>query len=264
MVKSLPLFLILSISGILGAKEPAPGSRYVQGILLEREGKYREALREFLLVSEKDAANSESYREMGNCFYYLGDKEKAAIAYSTYLATHPEAVELRKFTGQLAREIIHSKPKDSGNAKAPAETYVEAPVKTLVPERPWRHEYPEIGGSLGTPGFFNLMAGYEWEKLGVRLSGGGLNSRLWGAQGNLMLKVGEYRHLVHHVSLVGGLSEAGGPNNNDVVRHWNYGGVGYDINWYGAFAELCLTAGSGDYSGIQAGIQLGYMYRFNQ
>ncbi len=125
-----------------------------------------------------------------------------------------------------------------------------------------KNRYPVLGVNIGTPGGLNLVAGYYFERYGFRVSGGGMPGMYGGTKGaqlNGLLKITEHPNFSFNASLLGGYSSIPGIFSN---REWTYLGVGVDMCWHKFFSELSITAGHGDFTSPQVGLQIGYMYRF--
>ena len=120
------------------------------------------------------------------------------------------------------------------------------------------------------PGGINVNIGHNFEETGVRAAFGYIGG-VYGFQLNFLYNLNKSEHFEHNVSIGAGYSaiEKIGYDYDyygysiDDMRTWAYFGGYYDINVYGAFLELGLTIGSGDFTIPQFSIQLGYVYRFN-
>ena len=120
----------------------------------------------------------------------------------------------------------------------------------------YRTSYPVLGITLGTPAGLNIVVGYYFNNLGTQVSGlylPGLYTTLYGTQLNLLYKIGDYFNFLHNFAVLGGFScvEEKFKGNVSIIQ-WNYGGIGYNLNWYGF------------YPSPQLGLQIGYIYRFNE
>jgi hypothetical protein len=132
-------------------------------------------------------------------------------------------------------------------------------------------EYPLLGVTFGDPAVGNLVAGYFWKDLGVKVSGG-FTGVSWGAQLNLCKTLVEdnppFSHSFVNFSLVGGLAGTSGTSsgsrwdNRPNAGSWLYGGVGLDLNISGFYGELDFVGGSFANSPTFP-FQIGYIYRFN-
>lgn len=132
-------------------------------------------------------------------------------------------------------------------------------------------EYPFLGATFGDPATGNLVAGYFWKDLGLKLSGG-YTGVVWGAQLNLSKNLVEdnppFSHSFVNFSLVGGLAGTTGSangsrwDNGPGAGSWLYGGVGLDLNISGFFGELDFVGGNFANSPTFP-FQIGYIHRFN-
>ncbi len=133
-------------------------------------------------------------------------------------------------------------------APAPA-----APAEDAVPaEKP---RYLEVGGSFGTPAVFNLVVGYQTERLGVRASGMTLGSFGGGLQVSPVIHFGPGNKAWHGIAIPLGHFELQG-------LQFNYAGIAYQVSTRGGFYfEAGLAGGTGDYSNPQVIFQIGGLAR---
>lgn len=132
-------------------------------------------------------------------------------------------------------------------------------------------EYPLLGATFGDPATGNLVAGYFWHDLGIKVSGG-YTGVSWGAQLNLCKTLVEdnppFSHSFVNFSLVGGLAGTTGStsgsrwSNSPNAGSWLYGGLGLDLNISGFFGEIDFVGGNFANSPTFP-FQIGYVYRFN-
>jgi tetratricopeptide (TPR) repeat protein len=74
---------------------------YMRGLALERVKNYAGAGQEYKKSLTLDPHYAWSWRQIGNCYYYLGYKDKAVQAYDTYLRTFPQDAAIKKFADSL-------------------------------------------------------------------------------------------------------------------------------------------------------------------
>jgi hypothetical protein len=108
-------------------------SAYEQGFLLEKKGNYAAARDEFGLMQPGDPFYVNSRRELGNCYYYLGEKSKALPYYDAYLAARPDDTRFAAFVENLRKSL----------PAAPAEA-----AASVVAAEPFKIRY-SLRGSLG-------------------------------------------------------------------------------------------------------------------
>jgi hypothetical protein len=191
----------------------------------------------------------------------------------------------------IAGTILQESPGKSVTIKPTndvEQTYLVAPtekaaieVDTIGPRDLRKDQYPELGLTLGTPGGANLVAGYWFGDVGVRLMGMTFASYN-GIQMNIGVKLSDNTNRSHALALVFGTSMFKETTYSflapDAVikRYWTYGGLAYSLNWHGFYLEGGLTVGNGlfpfhfEWNGKlperstnpQAVFQIGYVYRF--
>ena len=128
-----------------------------------------------------------------------------------------------------------------------------------------RKAYPMFGLTLLMPGGLNALFGYQFTSgIGFRVEAGYIGT-LSGFQGNFMYNLSKSRSFEHNLSI--GFGHMSGTQNkglfNEETKTWTYAGLFYDLNIYGLFLELGVTAGSGGFTNPQIAFQFGYVYRFN-
>ena len=99
------LFLGLFVSSNVFAagtavKQTVP-QEFLRGVALERSKNYSEAVSSFktLLVAQPGYLWAE--KELGNCYYYLGDYPSAVDHYNSYLMLNPSDVTAKSFADRL-------------------------------------------------------------------------------------------------------------------------------------------------------------------
>ncbi|OQB37504.1 MAG: hypothetical protein BWY06_02346 [Candidatus Latescibacteria bacterium ADurb.Bin168] len=148
------------------------------------------------------------------------------------------------------------------------ERIARVPAPQSAQERDLRAApYYEIGVVLGTPGAINVVAGHWFGAYGTRISGGYVESgsdMFWGVQANAMKKLRDTPVSRHAVGLVAIVHRDERMENWILRKRGIYaGGVAYNYNWRGLFAETALTLGANTgYSNAQLLFQIGYMHRF--
>lgn len=116
---------------VAGAK-----AAFYRGLGLERAKSYPEAIKAYqsALVAEPRYAWAD--RQMGNCFYYLGDKAEALRHYDAYLALVGNDVKTRAFADRLRAELDGAVPAATAAVEpAPMERWLVHPrigVHTLA------------------------------------------------------------------------------------------------------------------------------------
>ncbi|MDA3844518.1 MAG: hypothetical protein PF588_09145, partial [Candidatus Kapabacteria bacterium] len=121
------------------------------------------------------------------------------------------------------------------------------------------NKYSMFGTTLGAPGVFNFVFGYQFGKVAVRGSLG--FSWFWtGAQANLMYNISKYKHFEHNLSIVSGII------NRLDDEELGYIGLYYDLNYNNFFLEfgpVFLTQFGHPYQQIVPMASVGYVHRFN-
>lgn len=74
---------------------------YLRGLALEKVRNYAGAGQEYKKSLTLDPRYAWSWRQIGNCYYYLGYKDKAVQAYDYYLKTFPTDAAIKKFADSL-------------------------------------------------------------------------------------------------------------------------------------------------------------------
>ena len=123
--------------------------------------------------------------------------------------------------------------------------------------------YPELGLVVGMPAFINVLGGYWFEPVGLRLSGMYLNNNTNGLQINLGYKVSEKLEKRHIIGLAFGKSQ-------DQGSDYYYLGPTYDFYKNKFFLEAGISkimhVNRGDFSSLPFWIifQIGYVYNFKK
>ncbi|MCK5853544.1 hypothetical protein KAH27_10995, partial [bacterium] len=94
-----------------------------------------------------------------------------------------------------------------------------------------KNTYSMFGTTLGAPGVFNFVFGYQFGKVAVRGSLG-YGWFLTGAQANLMYNISKYKHFEHNLSIVSGVI------NRIDNEELGYIGLYYDLNYNNFFLEF--------------------------
>lgn len=141
------------------------------------------------------------------------------------------------------------------------------------------YRYPSIGLTLGTPGGWNAVVGYQFEFGGFsRLQIGG-SDVVWGYQLNLGANLLKTYDAEINISASGGyISHVHRELKKDIINpkisyyvedyfaprdNWKYFGLSFDLNWHGIFLEFGYSFGNGVYKKGYRLLQAGYVYRFN-
>jgi tetratricopeptide (TPR) repeat protein len=74
---------------------------YMAGLTKERSKDYGGAIPDFKYALQKDPTYDFARKQLGNCFYYLGQYRAAITQYDLYLADHPEDDATRRFVANL-------------------------------------------------------------------------------------------------------------------------------------------------------------------
>jgi hypothetical protein len=158
----------------------------------------------------------------------------------------------------------------------PAETVDDTSVVVMKKLDPPASSYFSAGASLGTPAGFNLMTGYTYHRIFVRLSGMDYGRSLYGLQIDLGGVLKRTARTTLGIGLVGGTSRVKIENDYKYQSlRWTYAGVALSGNLGGFHGQLGLSWGNGytyEYDGYemksaditspQALLQLGYEYQF--
>ncbi|MES2200641.1 MAG: tetratricopeptide repeat protein [candidate division FCPU426 bacterium] len=91
------LFAVLLVLMTFSFAVPAAASveaakaAYQRGVSLERNKQYTEAIKEYQAALDASPNYFYAHKQMGTCYYYLGDKSSALAHYDAYLAKAPDA-----------------------------------------------------------------------------------------------------------------------------------------------------------------------------
>jgi hypothetical protein len=124
----------------------------------------------------------------------------------------------------------------------------------------FKREYPVLGATVFYPAWGNLVAGYYFEKFGVKVSGGYWGEDAWGGQLDLSLKLAEDKEFLSTLSLVAGVISP-----KDYMDE-AYGGLGLGVNAAGFQLEGALVNGKDRTTGDLALafiFQMGYVMRLD-
>jgi tetratricopeptide (TPR) repeat protein len=84
--------------------DPAKSAEYFrQGLAQETAKQYPQALKSFTLSFGEELSSFKFYREMGNCYYYLGQKAAARDCYAKYLKLAPGDAGVARLHDALAK-----------------------------------------------------------------------------------------------------------------------------------------------------------------
>lgn len=174
----------LSIAGRTagGTAARAAGDSFSQGVEFYESGRYPQALELFQSAIDRNPNDADAHREIGNCYYRMGDRKRAVHAYETSLKLREDPL-LRKWLAALQA--------GKGDAARP-----------LRPESRW-------GLKLGFGAFAGVVSEEtDSEFSSVFFSPGAFYARslseLFGLQGELnYLSAREYEEInLSHIQLV--------------------------------------------------------------
>lgn len=135
----------------------------------------------------------------------------------------------------------------------------------------YKQKYGLFGLTIGMPGGINLNGGYRFDNIfGLRGNFGMVPDEMWGFQGNLDFLISKKEFFEHGMSVTFGFLEIE-EDYYDIYygyqytydKEWLYIGPSYFLNFYGAFIEVGMTIGTGNFSSPQLNFQIGYIHRFN-
>jgi hypothetical protein len=157
------LVVLAALSVPFGLRADADGAKaaYMRGIQKEKAKDYGAAANEYLAAVAAYPNYYWAYKQLGTCYYYMGNKPKAVEYYDKYLTYAPQDTAIKKFADSI---------RPAGSA-APAE--VASSVGQVAP--PLKHW--GLGLDLG----FNTYAMGDWNKVfssGGSGTGGTINSGL--------------------------------------------------------------------------------------
>jgi len=128
--------------------------------------------------------------------------------------------------------------------------------------------YPMFGLTSGYPKFLQLVGGYQFRYIGLRLDCGlPLNNKdFWGIKSNFLINILKRKTIECNLDLCFGYIH--NPPSNETTsffwfkHEWRYLGISADINISGVFVELGISNNLDDWGELFPLIQLGYVYRF--
>jgi hypothetical protein len=98
------LALLIFIQPVISLQAQAIEQVYKNGLALERTKRYSEAVKAFEEAIAINPRYAWAYRDLGTCYYYLGDMESARHAYAQYLALNPRDTQTKAFVAYLERK----------------------------------------------------------------------------------------------------------------------------------------------------------------
>lgn len=107
MDKAWPRFLIVSLLLAAPLRADLAGAKaaYARGVELEKSKHYVAAMNEYKAALDEEPAYAFAHRQIGNCLYYLGNKQGAVSEYESYLAARPEDAQVKAFSDRLKSEL---------------------------------------------------------------------------------------------------------------------------------------------------------------
>jgi hypothetical protein len=127
------IWAALVLTGLLGCTglwADADGAKaaYMRGIQKEKAKDYSGAVVDYSAAVVDYPNYYWAYKELGNCFYYLGDKAKAVENYDKYLTYAPGDIAIKTFADKIrpAGDFVVEQPSDSA-------------LPTTTPEPPLKH-----------------------------------------------------------------------------------------------------------------------------
>lgn len=131
---------------------------YLRGTALERAKDYKGAIAQYHQALAEDARYAYANKQMGNCYYYLGDKVQALANYDIWLNVKKDDEATRAFAERLRAEIAPPAPRPSPE---PSLAEDESEPEPEPEERPRRRRRvrnrvapPPSTGPLGGSSFF--------------------------------------------------------------------------------------------------------------
>lgn len=98
------------------ADAEAAKAAYMRGVAQQKAGQYQAALSEYEASLQAEPRYVYSYKQMGTCYYYLGQKGKAVAAYDKYLAAYPNDTAIRKFADSIRPSVVAAVDEGPTNA----------------------------------------------------------------------------------------------------------------------------------------------------
>jgi hypothetical protein len=93
--------VLVAVKPVFAVQTNTPENSYKQGVALERAGAYSKAIEAFEAAITANPSFAWPYRDMGTCYYRLGDIENARRAYAQYLALNPRDTQTKAFAKSL-------------------------------------------------------------------------------------------------------------------------------------------------------------------
>lgn len=116
-------------------------------------------------------------------------------------------------------------------------------VGQIIAEESVFKSEPMLGATLGIGPLMglNLIGGYSYDRIGSLFTLGykGENENLFDIQSNLFYKLYENRIFMHSIGIATGYVNYS-KHDNSRKFEWIYGGLAYNINFYGVFVEIGL------------------------
>jgi Flp pilus assembly protein TadD len=92
---------LVAVKPVFAVQTNTPENSYKQGVALERAGEYSQAIEAFEAATTANPGFAWAYRDMGTCYYRLGDIDKARQAYAQYLTLNPRDTQTKAFAKSL-------------------------------------------------------------------------------------------------------------------------------------------------------------------
>ncbi|MCK5740957.1 MAG: hypothetical protein KAH48_01965 [Chlorobi bacterium] len=121
-----------------------------------------------------------------------------------------------------------------------------------------KDKYHMFGATFGYPDLINLLYGYQFDKIGFRISGGTI---LWtfGLKGSIVYNIFKSEYTEHSLAI----TTAWSSGFSRLIPEGNSYGVTYSINLFGLFAEFGIGRTIDVYKEIFFIGQAGIVWRFN-
>lgn len=103
-VKKIAVWLVclaLLLPGVVRADVAAAKAAYMRGMAQQKAKQYQAAIYEYEASLQAEPRYAYSYKQMGTCYYYMGDKVKAVESYDKYLVAVPNDAPIRKFADSI-------------------------------------------------------------------------------------------------------------------------------------------------------------------
>jgi tetratricopeptide (TPR) repeat protein len=112
--------LLLSLAVHLSADADQARAYYNEGLKLQAAKQYQAALVQYQLAIQAESRYMYSYKQIGTCKYYLGDKPGALAAYMEYAGVFSNDVPVQAFIARLKAEGVVPAAAPLGLASAEA------------------------------------------------------------------------------------------------------------------------------------------------